>query len=155
MDKQTLGNALKEHPFFQGMKQEHLDMLADCGDTATFADGDVLFRQEEEADRFFVVLHGHIALDLAAADRGRVTIQTLEQGEILGWSWLFPPYLWHFDARSMGETKCIVMDGKCLRAKLEHEAALGFELMKRFSAIIIDRLQATRMQLMDIYGPQK
>jgi CRP-like cAMP-binding protein len=152
MDKQKLGQALKDHTFFKGMKQDHLDMLADCGATASFAGGEVLFRQDEEADKFFVILEGRIGVDVSSADRGRVTIQTLEKGEILGWSWLFPPYLWHFNARAMSDTSCIVMDGKCLRSKLEHETGLGFELMKRFSAIIIDRLQATRMQLMDMYG---
>jgi len=80
-------------------------------------------------------------------------IETLEEGDILGWSWLIPPYLWRFDARIVEPTRAIALDGKCLRMKCDENHDLGYELLKRFAHIVTQRLQATRLQLLDIYAP--
>jgi CRP/FNR family transcriptional regulator, cyclic AMP receptor protein len=71
---------------------------------------------------------------------------------VLGWSWLFPPYRWHFDASASAETSAVVLDGACLRGKCEDDASLGYRLMKRFAQLIQQRLQETRLQLLDVYG---
>jgi hypothetical protein len=84
-----------------------------------------------------------------------VTIHTRHEGEVLGWSWMVPPYRWHFDARASETTRAIAMDGKCLRTKCDEDHDLGYEIMKRFSLVIAERLEATRLQLMDIYGNAK
>jgi hypothetical protein len=93
-----------------------------------------------------------VALEIHVPARGSVTIETLHDGDLLGWSWLFPPYRWSFDAKALGETSLISFDGACLRGKCESDPVLGYELMKRISQVIIDRLQATRMRLLDVYG---
>ena len=81
-----------------------------------------------------------------------MAIQSLKEGEVLGWSWMIPPYKWHFDARAFDLTRAIALDGACLREKCEEDHDLGYELMSRFALIIAQRLEATRLQLMDIYG---
>jgi hypothetical protein len=81
-----------------------------------------------------------------------VVIGTLEAGEVLGWSWLFAPYHWHFDARAVGVVRATAFDGACLRGKCDDDPRLGYELMRRFAAVMIDRLQWTRLQLLDVYG---
>ena len=82
-------------------------------------------------------------------------IQTIDEGDVLGWSWLFPPYVWHFDVKAVELTRAIAMDGECLRNKCEEDHELGYEIMKRFSHVMVNRLSATRLQLLDIYGKRK
>jgi CRP-like cAMP-binding protein len=154
MDKQNLEPILEDHPFFKDMKKEHIDLLAGCASNVRFEKGDVIFRQDTDADKFYVIREGHVAVDVTSSDRGTLTIATLGAGNILGWSWLFPPYLWHFDARATEPTHAIALDGRCLRGKCDEDTRFGYELLKRFSAIVIDRLQATRLQLIDVYGPR-
>jgi CRP/FNR family cyclic AMP-dependent transcriptional regulator len=91
-------------------------------------------------------------LEAFAAQRGPITIETIEAGEVLGWSWLFPPYRWHFSARVVEPTRAIALDGVCLRSKGEADHDLGYELVKRVAQIMMQRLQATRLQLLDVYG---
>ena len=81
-----------------------------------------------------------------------MTIETLEAGEVLGWSWLFPPYRWHFDARALSLVRATIFDGACLRGKCEEDAQLGYDLMSRFAQVVIERLQSTRLRLLDVYG---
>jgi CRP-like cAMP-binding protein len=152
MEIRGFESVLREHPFFESMQEEHIKHLAGCASNARFNAGDVLFRQQQEAERFYIVREGRVAVSVEAQDRGPVTIQTLEAGEVLGWSWLFPPYLWNFDAQALETTRVIAMDARCLRGKCEEDPALGYDLMKRFSAILIERLQATRILLTDMFG---
>jgi CRP/FNR family transcriptional regulator, cyclic AMP receptor protein len=146
---------LKAHPFFKGMKDEFINELAGCASEAKFPARTSIFSQKEQANFFYIIQHGKVAIDIESADRGVLTIQTLEAGKILGWSWLFPPYEWHFSARAMEDTEVIQMDARCLRGKCEESPAMGYELMKRFSAIVLGRLQRTRMQLLDMFGGGK
>jgi len=92
-----------------------------------------------------------VALEIFAGHRGPITVETLEDGDIVGWSWLFPPYRWRFDARAVETTRAIALNGKCLRTKSEQDHDLGYELLKRFARIVEERLQATRLQLLDVY----
>jgi CRP-like cAMP-binding protein len=98
-----------------------------------------------------ILQEGRVAIDMETPHRGVLTVHTVSPGEVLGWSWLFPPHEWHYNARAVHDTKAIALDADCLRARIERDAELGYELMKRFSAIMLNRLEATRMQLMDIY----
>ena len=143
---------LAEHPFFKEMEEHHLDLIIGCASNVRFNEGEMIFREEEEANEFYVIREGKVALDLHSPNSGIITIDTLEDGEILGWSWLVPPYYWRFDARATQNTRAIALDGKCLRDKCESDHNLGYELLKRFTSIIEQRLQATRLQLLDIYG---
>lgn len=117
-----------------------------------FDAGQFILREGEEANNFYIIRHGKVSLEIFTQDRGPITIQTIGEGEVLGWSWLIPPYHWHYDARALELTRAIALDGKCLRAKCEQDHDLGYELLKRFAYIITQRLEATRLQLLDIYG---
>ncbi len=149
---QTLEPVLAAHPFFKDLKPEHLQVLVGCASNVRFDGGQYIFKEGEEANTFYLIRHGTVALEMAVPARGGVTVQTINEGDVLGWSWLFPPYRWHFDARATELTRAIALDGKCLRDKCEQDHSLGYELVKRFAQIIERRLQATRLQLLDIYG---
>lgn len=149
---ETLEPVLAEHPFFQALPQEDLHILVGCAMNVRFDAGQQIFREGDEANEFYLIRHGKVALEVAVPGRPSVTIQTLGAGEILGWSWLVPPYRWRFDARAVETVRAIALDGKCLRVKCEADPRLGFELFKRFAQVVIERLQAARLQLLDVYG---
>jgi len=148
----SIEELLKEIPTFAGLEPRWLELIAGCGLNRTFAAGERLASEGEEADTFFVVRHGRVALEIAAPGAGELMIETLGEGAVVGWSWLFPPYRWSFDARAVEPVRAIVFDGACLRGKCEDDKELGYELMRRFAAVMLDRLQATRLQLLDVYG---
>jgi CRP-like cAMP-binding protein len=148
----TLESVLREVPLFRGLGERELGLLAGCGSNVRFADGDVLVREGERADTFFVIRHGGVALETYAPARGAVTIETLDAGEVVGWSWLFPPYRWHFDVRALAPVRATVFDGACLRGKCDADPKLGYDLMSRFAQVLIERLQSTRLRLLDVYG---
>jgi CRP/FNR family transcriptional regulator, cyclic AMP receptor protein len=149
---QTLELILAEHPFFKGLKPEYLQLVTGCASNVRFDTGMYIFHEGEEASQFYLIRQGKVALEIFAAQYGPITIETIEEGEVLGWSWIFPPYRWHFNGRVIEPTRAIALDGKCLRAKGEADHDLGYELMKRVAQIMMERLQATRLRLIDIYG---
>lgn len=149
---ETLEGVLKEHRFFRDLNPAYLKTLAGCAANVRFRPGEVIFREGATANHFYLIRTGKIAIEVFVPGRGPLTIQTLAAGEVLGFSWLFPPYRWHFDARALDEVRAFALDGKCLRDKCEADHDLGYELMKRFSVIMTVRLQATRLQLLDVYG---
>lgn len=142
-------------PALAGLDPRLLDLIAGCGRTARFAAGELLFRAGGPADDFFLIRHGAIALELPVPQREPVTIETLHDGELLGWSWLFEPHRWMFDAHAAQDTSVVGFDGACLRGKCETDHELGYQLMRRFAAVLVDRLQATRLQLLDVYGGRR
>lgn len=143
---------LAELPIFEGLDKRYLELLTGCAANTVFKDGTVIFREGDEAKQFFVVRDGLVALEIRAPGRPPVTIQTVEAGDIVGWSWLFAPHRWHFSGCAIGTTRAIALDGECLRGKCEADHDLGYEFLKRFSLIMIRRLEATRLQLLDVYG---
>jgi len=148
----SLGSVLAEHPFFRELPTPHLDTVTGCVSNVVFPPGEFVFREGQAADRFYVVREGRVAVEVFVPNKGPVTIETIEGGEVLGWSWLFPPYRAHFDARALNAVRALELDGACLRTKCEKDPALGYELTRRFNQIIVARLEATRMQLLDLYG---
>jgi len=149
---ETLEPILAEHPFFKGLERHYLELIVGCSSNVRFDAGKALLHAGEEANEFYLVRHGKVALEVFTPGRGPVTIQTIGEGEILGWSWLIPPYYWHFDARAVELTRAIALDGKCLRNKCEQDHDLGYQLLKRFAHIIVQRLESTSLQLLDVYG---
>ena len=149
---ENLERILTEHPFLAGIDSEYIKLLVGCASNVVFRPGEFIFREGDEANAFYFIRHGKVVVETFVPQKGPVVIQTREEGEILGWSWLVPPYRWHFDARAFELTRAIALDGKCLRDKCESDHGLGYELMKRFTLIIAERLEATRLQLLDIYG---
>jgi len=143
---------LEDVPFFAGLSPAELELLAGCAGNVHFDEGEVLFREGDPANAFYVVRHGTVALETHVPARGGMTIETIEAGEVIGWSWLFPPYRWHFDARALSSVRATAFDGECLRVKCEQEPRLGYDLMKRFAQVLMERLQWTRLRLLDVYG---
>jgi CRP/FNR family cyclic AMP-dependent transcriptional regulator len=150
----TLEPILSEHPFLKGLGPRIIELLVACAANVSFKAGEHLFREGQQADQFYVIRTGKVAIEVFAAAQGSINIQTIGEGEILGWSWLVPPYFWRFDAKALELTRVIALDGKCLRTKCEEDHQLGYELLKRFSHIITQRLEATRLQLLDLYSVQ-
>ncbi len=148
----TVEELLHDIPLFQGMSDEALELMAGCASNVRFADGDWLFREGDQADTFYVVRHGNVSLEMFVPPRGSVAIDTVDPGDVVGWSWLFPPYRWHFDARAVGVVRATAFDGACLRGKCDDDPALGYDLMRRFAQVTIERLQGTRLRLLDVYG---
>ncbi|HKJ46330.1 MAG TPA: cyclic nucleotide-binding domain-containing protein [Balneolales bacterium] len=149
---ENLEKILLGHPFFKNIEGDYLNLIVGCASNVRFEQDEIIFREGQEADQFYIIREGTVALDLQDPGSGKITIDTLTDGEILGWSWLVPPYYWRFDARATKMTRAISLDGKCLRNKCENDHDLGYELLKRFALIIDQRLQATRLQLLDVYG---
>jgi CRP-like cAMP-binding protein len=149
---QPIGTLLAEHPFFAGLGRCELDLIAGCARNVRFEPGEHVFREGGAADSFYVIRFGRVVTEIRSPGRGPIAIQTLGEGEVLGWSWLFPPYRWFHDARAVELVRAVAFDGTCLRGKCESDPRLGYELMKRFAQVIIERLENTRMQLLDVYG---
>ena len=150
---ETLDALLSRHPFFAGLKPAYLSLIAGCAQNVHFRAGTHLAREGEPANQFFAIRSGRVAIETFVPSRGPVTLQTVGEGEILGWSWLFPPYIWQFDAHAREDVRATAFDGACLRTKCDADPALGYELMKRLARLVSQRLEASRRQLLDVYGP--
>jgi CRP-like cAMP-binding protein len=148
----TSQSKLAEHPFFENLDPALLKIFSDCATRVSYDPEQKIYREGEEANQFLLIQQGKVAVELYAAARGNLVIQTVGAGEILGWSWLFPPYRRRFDARAVQKTQAFALNGNYLREKAESDYRLGYELLKRFSKIVVERLQATRLQLLDVYG---
>jgi CRP-like cAMP-binding protein len=149
---ETLEPILAEHPFFSGLDRKYLQLVVGCAANVRFERGAYLFRDGEEANQFYIIREGRVALQIFVPGSGPLTIDTYSKGEVLGWSWLLPPYHWHYDAPATEPVRAIALDGKCLRGKCQDDHDLGYELVKRFADLIEKRLHATRLQLLDLYG---
>jgi CRP/FNR family cyclic AMP-dependent transcriptional regulator len=152
---ETIERILAEHPFFEGLEKHYLEFIVSCAANVRFDAGQLIFREGEDANRFYLIRQGKVALEVFHLERGSIPIQTLGEGDVLGWSWLVPPYRWRFDARAVELTRAFSLDGKCIRQKCEESPDLGYELLKRFAQVLEQRLQATRLQLLDMYSTHR
>ena len=148
----TLEGILAEHPFFSGWAPRYLQLAVGCASNVRFNAGEFLFQEGKEANAFYLIRKGKVALEVVLPGRGSLTFETLGGGEMLGWSWLIPPYRWGFDARAVEMTLAIALDGKCLRQKCEDDHEMGYDLIKRVASSLGERLDATRFRLLDLYG---
>lgn len=149
---QTLRELIAEAPVFAQLGEAHLELIAGCAQTERAARDTLLLREGAPADRFYLIRHGVVALEIHAPGRDPLLITTLHEGDVVGWSWLFAPFRWHMDGRATTDCALIGFDGACVRRKCDDDHELGYQLMRRFAANVIDRLQATRLQLLDVYG---
>ncbi|MEZ5078070.1 MAG: cyclic nucleotide-binding domain-containing protein [Solirubrobacterales bacterium] len=152
MPTRSIDQLLATVPTFAGLPSDWLELVSGCGRNSGFEVGRYLAREGDPADAFYLIRQGRVALEIAAPGSGALMIETLGEGAVLGWSWLFPPFKWSFDARATEPVRAIAFDGACLRGKCDADNSLGYELMRRFAAVMLDRLQATRLQLLDVYG---
>lgn len=149
---QDLQELMKAHRFFTHLKPEYIETIADCVSLKSYKPQEMLGKEGTSSDYFFALLNGRVAIETSHPGIGPVVLQTLHGGEVVGWSWLFPPYEWVFDARALTEVQALAFEGHCLHKKCENDSALGFDLMKRFAQVMTLRLKATRLQLLDMYG---
>lgn len=148
----TIKDLLKEHHFFKDLDTKDMRTIAGCGQNIIFKKGEMICREDEPADMFYIIRTGKVTIDIHAPGQGNITIQTIQEGDVLGFSWIIPPYKWRFNARVVDEVHVVALDGKCLRGKCEEDHHMGYELLKRFSSVLAQRLEMTRLQLLDIYG---
>ena len=139
---------IAEHPFLKGIKPEHIRILTSCAMRMTFRENELIFREGDPANRFYLIEQGKVSLEAPRRDEPGEPIQMVGPGEPLGWSWLYPPYYWHFDALAVEPTTAIFFYGTRLREACEEDHDFGYELMKRMTQVVIHRLQATRKQLL-------
>lgn len=152
---ESLQKILAQHPFLKDLEQKYLQLMVGCASNVRFDVGTFIYREREDANHFYILRTGKVALEIHDGGRETITIETLGEGDVLGWAWLVPPYRWHADAHVLEMTHAIALDGKCLRDKCGDDHHLGYELMMRIVPLITHQLQATQLQLMDVYGVRK
>lgn len=148
----SLESILGNHPFFKGLEPEYLALITGCASNVRFEAGQFIYRQDEEANSFYIIRAGKVALEVCPPGKKPITVQTVSDGEILGWAWLIPPYHWQFDAQAVELTRAIALDGRCLRTKCGEDHTLGYELLSRLLPVVGQTMEATRLQLLDVYG---
>jgi len=138
------------HPFLAGMNRKQLALLTDCAMVVQFKKGQVIFREGDIANRFYLIETGQVILESSDAPDDSVVIDMIGSGDLLGWSWMFPPYVWHFTARAAEPVTAIFFYGTILREYCERDHSLGYELFKRMGAVMIKRLQAARTKMVAV-----
>lgn len=142
----AIGLKVSSHPFFSSMPREYLDLMATNSEEVSFRQGEVLFGEGEPANRLYLILSGKVALDTCGSEH-TAPVQTLGEGDVLGWSWLFPPFSWHFRATALEPTRAIVLDGGYLLVTCEGNPAFGYALMKKIAQMVINRLESCQCKL--------
>jgi CRP-like cAMP-binding protein len=152
-DRAELEAHVAGHPFFIGMNAHYIRLLADCALATRLEKDHIIFRAGETANRFYLIESGKVVLESGEAVGGApVIIDTIDAGDLLGWSWIFPPYIWHFTARAVEPTGSIFFYGTILREYCDKDPALGYELFKRMSEVMMRRLQRARGELLKAMG---
>ncbi len=148
-DRAKLERNVAAHPFLIGLNEQHIRLLTDCARPTCFKSGQIIFRAGEMANRFYLIETGRVVLESGENLAKPIIIDTIGAGDLLGWSWIFPPYIWHFDARATEPTTAIFFYGTILREYCEKDPALGYELFKRMSEVMMKRLQRARVHLIE------
>ena len=152
METRRLAQIVMQHHFFVGLEEDFCDLVSGCARNVRFEAGSYLFRKGEPANEFYLIREGQVGLQVSAKGGKPVTFQTVGNDEVVGLSWLIPPYRWSFDAKAMTRIRAIGIHAVCLRDKCDADHDLGYEMMKRFMPVLIGRLDAARLQALDIYG---
>jgi len=147
--REKLEKRVAAHPFLIGLSEHQIRLLADCAMQTHFETDQLVFRAGETANRFYLIESGSVVLEASAGNDMPVAIDAVGPGGLLGWSWLFPPYVWHFDARAAEPTTAIFFYGTILREYCDKDPALGLELFKRMSEVMTRRLQQARARLIE------
>ncbi len=153
MSNQSIEDYLPTHTFFSGLDDSFMKFLSDSATQLRVKKGDVLFQQGERADKFYLLRNGHMSVQVPALMGPTLEIQTLGEDQILGWSWLISPYRWNFQARALDDSDLLEFDGSAILARCEEDPKFGYELLKRFAALMSERLDAARQKMMDEWNP--
>lgn len=151
MEQQQLSEYLAGHNLLEGLDEEYIDMIAGLATEKRYGTQETVFSRDAAAEEFYIVKEGKVLVEIPSLFGAPVIIQPVAEGQVLGWSWLVPPYRWHFEAVAEVPSTLIVVDGVALREKCEQDNRLGFQLLKRFSRLMMDRLENARRQVIDSY----
>jgi CRP-like cAMP-binding protein len=151
-DTETIRRTVRAHPFFAAIDDGHMEVICRCARHTVFKAGDFIYREGQPADTFHLIVQGRVALEVHVPGRTSIIVETLKEGDPLGWSWLLPPYRTSFDARALELVRVVSLDAHCLRASMEEDHTFGYELYKRFAPVIASRLASARRQMIDMYG---
>jgi CRP-like cAMP-binding protein len=152
---ENLEQILREHAFLDGLDRAACSLVGGCARHVTFEAGTYLVREGQPANELYLIRHGRVSLEVALPERGALQFQTLGKDEVVGVSWLVPPYRWTYDAKALELVRAVAVDAQCLREECEKDHDFGYKLMMRFVPVLIERLQATRFQILDIYGSRQ
>lgn len=155
MEIHSVGEILAAHPVFRDFDSETLDLLAGCARNEHFHAGQTIYSEGDEANKVFLIRDGDISVEISAPQHNPIVVETLRAGDVLGWSWMVPPYQHMSDARALNEVRAISLDAVCMRGKSENNPALGYQMFKHFVPHMATRFRALRMQLLDVYGTKK
>jgi len=147
-----LADVVARHPLLAGLPSDAVASVAGCARMVAVAPGRLLLAEGDPADTFYLLRRGHVAIEAHDPGHGTMVIETVGPSQVVGWSWMIPPYRWRFDARAIDAVGAVAIDGLCLRTKAEADPALGYALLQRVTTILLDRLQAARIRLLDLYG---
>jgi CRP/FNR family cyclic AMP-dependent transcriptional regulator len=151
MQTENLSDILRQHPFLAGLSDKQTDVIVGCASNVRFPEGTYLVHEGQAANKFYLIRTGRVALEVDVNGRGPLRIQTVGAGEVLGWSWLIPPFRWHFSGCAVTDVRAVALDGECLRTKCDNDHDFGYEIMERLANVMERRLEATRLQLLDLY----
>ena len=143
---------ITEIELLRGLDERARTLIAGCSMNEHFRADEYIFREGRPADKFYLIRHGTVVLEVYVPGRDPIILESLRAGEVLGWSWIAPPYCWTFDARASQRTRVISVDAKCLRGKCYQDPVFGYALYKAFIPVVAQRLHAARMRLIDMYG---
>jgi CRP-like cAMP-binding protein len=149
---ETMATRVALHPFLAGMHPGQLVLLADCAVSVRFRSGEIILREGDHADRLYLIETGKVILESGKSHGEPVVVDTIGAGDLLGWSWMFPPYAWQFTARAVEPTRAIFFTGPVLREYCERDPSLGFELLKRLTAVMNRRMQNARRKMLDVHS---
>ena len=148
----TIKEILMSHPFFSEMGEDLVDYISGCAKNAHFGPNQLLTKEGDPADQFYVINKGLVTIEIHHPIKGSMKIRTLRPGEIVGFSWIFPPYRYFFNVRAEEHTSVVAINGQCIREKCDNDATLGYSIMKQFASVMAKRMYDTRLQLLDVYG---
>ena len=138
------------HPFLEGLRSDHIDAVVACTSKVSFAAGEYILRSDDDASKFYLITKGEVVVQVPQSRSAQPTIiQTLHDGDVFGWSWLFPPYRWHFDVRATHETQALAIDGAALRPRMDADHEFGYVITQRFAKLLVRRLQGILLRMVD------
>ena len=149
---ENIEQIIAEHPFFKGLGPQQISIIAEDSRRLNFSPGEFLMREDEPGSCFFIVLNGQVAIEVFSPERGPIIVSTVGENEIIGYCWLIPPYQCRYDVRAVEHTRTICIDGVRLRQICDENHEVGFELLRRTTELMSELLEATRVQMLDIYG---
>lgn len=152
MEPPRIADAMADHRFFQPLEPEMRERLAECAEYVKYDKGARILTEGDPANSFFAIQGGRVAVGVHTPHRGLAIIETLQTGDVLGWSWLLPPYRWNFDAVALAPVRAIEFHAQCIRPYLDENPKAAYALVTGIAGVMEERLQSARMRLIDLYG---